>query len=77
LRDPGVRAVFATRGGKGAYRIADRLDFDAVRRDPKPLVGFSDITALHLALAEELTSVSSSVDHVLGPLKSEGVIPGR
>ena len=50
FRDPGVRAVFATRGGKGAYRIADGLDFDAVRRDPKPLIGFSDITALHLAL---------------------------
>ncbi|MFF0343158.1 LD-carboxypeptidase [Kribbella sp. NPDC004875] len=50
FRDPGVRAIFATRGGKGAYRIADGLDFDAVRRDPKPLIGFSDITALHLAL---------------------------
>ncbi|MFD7155230.1 LD-carboxypeptidase [Kribbella sp. NPDC059898] len=50
FRDPGVRAVFATRGGKGSYRIADGLDFDAVRRDPKPLIGFSDITALHLAL---------------------------
>jgi muramoyltetrapeptide carboxypeptidase len=54
FRDPGVRAVFATTGGKGAYRIADRLDFDAVRLDPKPLVGFSDITALHLALWKEL-----------------------
>ncbi|WP_427893145.1 S66 peptidase family protein [Kribbella sp. GL6] len=50
IRDPGVRAIFATRGGKGSYRIADGLDFDAVRRDPKPLIGFSDITALHLAL---------------------------
>src|SRR5436305_13470490 len=29
LRDPGVRAIFATRGGKGSYRIADRLDFGA------------------------------------------------
>lgn len=48
--DPGVRAVIATRGGKGAYRIADDLDIDALRRDPKPLVGFSDITHLHLAL---------------------------
>ena len=54
FRDPGVRAVFATRGGKGAYRIADRLDFDAVRRDPKPLIGFSDITALHLALWKQV-----------------------
>ncbi|MFD9705208.1 LD-carboxypeptidase [Lentzea sp. NPDC059081] len=49
-RDPGVRAVIATRGGAGAYRIADDLDFAAVRADPKPLVGFSDITNLHLAL---------------------------
>lgn len=50
FRDPGVRAVFATRGGKGAYRIAAQLDFDAIRADPKPFVGFSDITFLHLAL---------------------------
>ncbi|GCD96816.1 S66 peptidase family protein [Embleya hyalina] len=50
FRDPGVRAVLASRGGKGAYRIVDDLDFDALRRDPKPLVGFSDITHLHLAL---------------------------
>lgn len=50
LRDPEVRAIFATRGGKGSYRIADRLDFEAARRDPKFIVGFSDITALHLAL---------------------------
>jgi len=50
LRDPLVRAIFATRGGKGSYRIADQLDFAAARRDPKFLVGFSDITALQLAL---------------------------
>ena len=34
LRDPGVRAVFATRGGKGAYRIAADLDVAAARADP-------------------------------------------
>lgn len=50
FRDPGVRAVLATRGGKGAYRIAAQLDVEAARADPKPLVGFSDITCLHLAL---------------------------
>jgi muramoyltetrapeptide carboxypeptidase len=57
FRDPGVRAIFATRGGKGAARIADGLDFDAVRRDPKPLIGFSDITALHLALWNQVDLV--------------------
>jgi muramoyltetrapeptide carboxypeptidase len=49
LRDPGIRAIFATAGGKGAYRIADGLDFDAARADPKPLIGFSETTILHLA----------------------------
>jgi muramoyltetrapeptide carboxypeptidase len=50
LRDEGVRAIFATRGGRGSYRIADRLDFRAAATNPKFVVGFSDITALHLAL---------------------------
>lgn len=53
IRDPQVRAIFATRGGKGSYRIADQVDFDALRRDPKPLLGFSDITALHLMMSKQ------------------------
>jgi muramoyltetrapeptide carboxypeptidase len=52
-RDPDVRAIVTTRGGAGAYRILDGLDSDAVRRDPKPLVGFSDITYLHLTLWQQ------------------------
>jgi len=50
LNDREIRAIFATRGGKGSYRIADRLDFAAARRDPKFVIGFSDISALLLAL---------------------------
>ena len=50
LRDPETRAIIATQGGRGAYRIADGLDFEAARHDPKPLVGFSEITILHMAL---------------------------
>ena len=38
LNDPSIRAIIATRGGKGAYRIADGLDFSAMRADPKLLV---------------------------------------
>ncbi len=48
LRDPDVRAIIPARGGYGVMRIVDRLDADALRRDPKPIVGFSDITALSL-----------------------------
>ena len=50
LRDPGVRAIFATCGGKGAYRIVDGLDFAAAHTDPKPIIGYSETTILHLAL---------------------------
>jgi len=50
LRDPEVKAIIATRGGKGAYRIADGLDFEAARKHPKLLIGFSEITILHMAL---------------------------
>jgi len=53
FRDPQVRAVITTRGGAGAYKIADDIDFDAVMADPKPLVGFSDITSLHLSLLKK------------------------
>ena len=50
LSDPTVRAVLCTRGGYGVQRIVDGLDLAAVLADPKVLVGFSDITALQLAL---------------------------
>ena len=49
--DPEVRAIFAVRGGWGCARILPYLDFPMIRANPKLLVGFSDITALHLAFA--------------------------
>jgi muramoyltetrapeptide carboxypeptidase len=48
--DPQVRGVICTRGGYGAQRVVDLIDMDVVRRDPKVVAGFSDITALQLAL---------------------------
>jgi muramoyltetrapeptide carboxypeptidase len=57
LRDPDVRAIFTTRGGKGSYRIAHGIDFEAARGNPKPLIGFSDITILHLALWRECRAI--------------------
>jgi muramoyltetrapeptide carboxypeptidase len=46
-----VRAIFAARGGYGADRIVDRADWSQLRAAPKWIVGFSDITALHLEAA--------------------------
>ncbi len=50
FRDPAVRMVMALRGGYGTMRLLDGVDFAAVRRDPKIIVGFSDLTALQSAL---------------------------
>ncbi|NIO17001.1 MAG: LD-carboxypeptidase [Deltaproteobacteria bacterium] len=41
-----VRAIFVARGGYGILRILDRIDFNALVDDPRPIIGFSDSTAL-------------------------------
>ncbi|MFE0863553.1 LD-carboxypeptidase [Streptomyces rochei] len=57
--DPSVDAVLCARGGYGVQRMADLLDWEAIRAaGPKVLVGFSDITALHEAFATRLGLVT-------------------
>ena len=50
VSDPQVRAIFCSRGGYGLARIIDKIDFTPLVENPKWVVGFSDITALHNAL---------------------------
>lgn len=50
FRDPEVDAIFPGTGGYGVMRILDDLDYEAIRQNPKLLIGFSDITGLHAAL---------------------------
>ncbi|CAM5746247.1 LD-carboxypeptidase [Streptomyces afghaniensis] len=57
--DPAVAAVLCARGGYGAQRMADLLDWDAMRAaGPKVFAGFSDITVLHQAFATRLGLVT-------------------
>ncbi|WP_152365920.1 S66 peptidase family protein [Microlunatus speluncae] len=57
--DPEVAAVWAARGGYGAQRMIDLIDFDALRAaGPKHFLGFSDITALHDRIGRELDQVT-------------------
>lgn len=49
--DPDIDAIFCLRGGYGTPRLLDRLDFDLLRHNPKPFVGYSDLTAVHLAIS--------------------------
>lgn len=48
--DPEVDAILCTRGGWGCNRILPLLDFDVIKSNPKPFIGFSDITSLHMAI---------------------------
>lgn len=64
LRDPEVRAIFALTGGRMAFSYLDLIEYDAVRADPKPLLGFSDISALHLALHSRTGLVTVHADLV-------------
>jgi muramoyltetrapeptide carboxypeptidase len=48
-RDDTVAAIFCSPGGYGAGRLLRLIDYDVIRKNPKIFIGFSDITAIHLA----------------------------
>lgn len=52
FRDDSVKAIVCVRGGYGSARTLDRLDYKMIAKHPKPFIGFSDVTALHIALAK-------------------------
>jgi muramoyltetrapeptide carboxypeptidase len=58
FRDPEVKAVFAIRGGYGSGHLLDRIDYDLIRRNPKIFLGYSDITAMHLAIGRKTGMVT-------------------
>lgn len=49
MDDPEVKLIFCTRGGYGVVHLLEKLDFRKIKRSPKWLVGYSDITILHAA----------------------------
>lgn len=53
FRDTSVKAIIALRGGSGSARILNKLDYDLIKKNPKIFIGYSDITALHLAIFEK------------------------
>jgi muramoyltetrapeptide carboxypeptidase len=69
--DPSVDAVFCSRGGYGVQRMLPHLDVDALRAaEPKVLVGFSDITALHeVFLAAGVVTVHGPMPHAVDQLR--------
>jgi muramoyltetrapeptide carboxypeptidase len=50
FRNTEIKAVFCSRGGYGTLRLLERIDYDLIRKNPKIIVGYSDITALLSAI---------------------------
>ncbi|MDD1444505.1 LD-carboxypeptidase [Dolichospermum sp. ST_sed3] len=53
IADPEVKAVWCLRGGYGCTRILPKLNYNLIRKNPKIIIGYSDITALLLAIFEQ------------------------
>lgn len=85
LDDPEVEAIIAARGGYGAHRLLSGADVDRIRKAQKPIVGFSDVCALHALIQRhaELGSIHGPVVTQLGELggidraRLEAVLSGQ
>jgi len=53
LDDPKIKAIWCARGGYGSVRILDKLDFTKFKQQPKWIIGYSDITAIHNQIHNE------------------------
>jgi len=69
-----VRAIFCLRGGYGSSRLLSRLDYTLIRRHPKILAGYSDITSLHCALLTKAGLISFHAP-MIGPELSKSDLP--
>lgn len=58
FRDDSIDAIVCLRGGYGSMRYVDRLDFEAIAQSSKPFVGYSDITAIHMAIQSQCHMVT-------------------
>ena len=56
--DPEIKAVWCVRGGGGAPRLLADIDYSLIKKNPKIFIGFSDITALHLAIGQNTRLVT-------------------
>jgi muramoyltetrapeptide carboxypeptidase len=83
LADPEVRGVLFARGGYGVMRLLESIDQEAVLRDPKALVGMSDVTALQLSLFSRCglatfsgPMIAGQIGAGLDPVSEESLLRG-
>lgn len=60
FKDKDVKAIFCTRGGYGSTKLLDKLNYSLIKKNPKILVGFSDLTAVQLAILKKTGLITFS-----------------
>jgi muramoyltetrapeptide carboxypeptidase len=58
LRDPKIEGIWCLRGGYGMVRLLEKIDYDALSRMPKAIIGYSDVTAFHAAVQKRCRLVT-------------------
>jgi len=66
ISDPDVQLIVALRGGYGITRLLPQIDFEAIAASGKMLVGFSDVTALHMGLMAKTGALSYAGPMIAG-----------
>lgn len=69
--DKNIKGIFSIRGGYGCARLLDLIDFKIIKKNPKIFVGYSDITALHIAINQKSKLITYH-----GPMVSTELIKG-
>lgn len=73
FEDKSINGIFALRGGYGSQRIIDKIDWNTVSLNPKVFVGYSDITALHIAINQRCNFVTFHGPMAAAELSSETI----
>lgn len=71
FKNKNINGIFSLRGGYGSARLLDLIDFKIIKRNPKVFVGYSDITALHIAINQKCNLITYH-----GPMISTELIKG-
>lgn len=71
FKDKKIKGIICTRGGYGTPRILDLIDYEAIKNNPKVFVGYSDITALHIAFNQKSDLVTFH-----GPMVASDMVEG-
>jgi len=69
--DKKVKAIFCLRGGYGAFRLLDKIDYNLIQKNPKIFIGFSEITALQMAFLHRANLITFAGPMVVSNFSNE------